>query len=182
MSHFPLMLWVRDLGSIFGSRVGSTVWGNRGAGWFVSQVFRWDKGSKEQLPEKPVLVEGRRMRCLLGECLPAEPLENVSQHYTCRTGFPHMSVGKESACNAGDPNSIPGLGRAPGEGKGYPLQYSWASPCGSAGKESVCSEGDLGSILGLGRYPGEGKGYPLQYSGLKNFMDCTVHGVTKSQI
>ena len=39
-------------------------------------------------------------------------------------GFPNRSVGKESACNAGDPGSIPGLGRSPGEGKGYPLQYS----------------------------------------------------------
>ena len=37
------------------------------------------------------------------------------------------SVGKESACNAGDPSSIPGSGRHPGEGIGYPLQYSWAS-------------------------------------------------------
>ena len=37
------------------------------------------------------------------------------------------SVGKESACNAGDPGSIPGLGRSAGEGIGYPLQYSWAS-------------------------------------------------------
>ena len=42
-------------------------------------------------------------------------------------GFPDGSVGKESACNAGDPNSIPGLGRSAGEGIGYPLQYSWAS-------------------------------------------------------
>ena len=42
-------------------------------------------------------------------------------------GFPHSAVGKESACNAGDPSSIPGLGRSPGEGIGYPLQYSWAS-------------------------------------------------------
>ena len=33
------------------------------------------------------------------------------------------SDGKESACNAGDPDSIPGLGRSPGERKGYPLQY-----------------------------------------------------------
>ena len=39
-------------------------------------------------------------------------------------GFPDSSVDKESACNAGDPNLIPGLGRSPGEGKGYPLQYS----------------------------------------------------------
>ena len=39
-------------------------------------------------------------------------------------GFLGSSAGKESACNAGDPGSIPGLGRSPGEGKGYPLQYS----------------------------------------------------------
>ena len=41
--------------------------------------------------------------------------------------FPDSSVGKESACNAGDPSLIPGLGRSAGEGTGYPLQYSWAS-------------------------------------------------------
>ena len=39
-------------------------------------------------------------------------------------GFPCGSAGKESACNAGDLGSIPGLGSSPGEGKGYPLQYS----------------------------------------------------------
>ena len=39
-------------------------------------------------------------------------------------GFPHSSVGKESACNAGDLGLIPGLGRSPGEGNGNPLQYS----------------------------------------------------------
>ena len=39
-------------------------------------------------------------------------------------GFPCSSIGKESACNAGDLSSIPGLGRCPGEGKGHPLQYS----------------------------------------------------------
>ena len=39
-------------------------------------------------------------------------------------GFPGSSAGKESACNAGDPGSIPWLGRSPGEGKGYLLQYS----------------------------------------------------------
>ena len=42
-------------------------------------------------------------------------------------GFPDSSVGKGSACNAVDPGSIPGLGRSPGEGIGYLLQYSWAS-------------------------------------------------------
>ena len=39
-------------------------------------------------------------------------------------GFPCGSSSKESACNAGDLGSVPGLGRSPGEGKGYPLQYS----------------------------------------------------------
>ena len=39
-------------------------------------------------------------------------------------GFPGGSAGKESACNVGDLGSIPGLGRSPGEGKGYPFQYS----------------------------------------------------------
>ena len=42
-------------------------------------------------------------------------------------GFPGSSAGKESACNAGDPGLIPGSGRFPGEGIGYPLQNSWAS-------------------------------------------------------
>ena len=52
---------------------------------------------------------------------------------------------------------------------------------GSDGKESDCSAGDLGLIPGLGRSPGEGNGYPLQDSGLENFMDCIVHGATKSR-
>ena len=42
-------------------------------------------------------------------------------------GFPDSSAGKESACNAGDPSSIPGSGRSAEEGIGYPLKYSWAS-------------------------------------------------------
>ena len=41
--------------------------------------------------------------------------------------FPDSSAGKESACNAGDLGSIPGLGRSAGERTDYPLQYSWAS-------------------------------------------------------
>jgi len=41
--------------------------------------------------------------------------------------YSHSSAGKKSACNTGDPGSIPGLGRSPGEGIGYPFQYSWAS-------------------------------------------------------
>ena len=39
-------------------------------------------------------------------------------------GFPGDSDGKESSCNEGDPGSVPGLGRFPGKGNSYPLQYS----------------------------------------------------------
>ena len=46
-----------------------------------------------------------------------------NNHLFNNQGFPDSSVGKESACNAGDLSSIPVLGRSPGEGKGYPLQY-----------------------------------------------------------
>ena len=43
-------------------------------------------------------------------------------------GFSGSSAGKESICNAGDPGSIPGSGKTPGKGIGYPFQYSWAFP------------------------------------------------------
>ena len=47
--------------------------------------------------------------------------------YYSKQGFPDSSVGKESACSAGDLGSIPGSGRSPGERIGYPVSYSWAS-------------------------------------------------------
>ena len=104
--------------------------------------------------------------------------------YLHSLGFPDGSAGKESACNAGDPGSIPGSGRSVGEGIGLPTPVFLGFPGGSAGKETACNVGDvrdLGSITGLGRPPGEGKGYPLQYSGLENSMDCIVQGVAESQ-
>ena len=89
--------------------------------------------------------------------------------------FPGSSAGKESACNSGDAGSIPGSGRAAGEGVGYPLQYCWASLVAQpGGKESPCNVGDLGLIPALGRSPGEGNSYPLQYSGLENSMDYSM--------
>ena len=97
-------------------------------------------------------------------------------------GFPHSLVGKESACNAGDPGLIPGSRRSAGEGIiQLPTSVFLGFPCGSAGKEYARNAGDLGSIPTLGRSPGEGRGYPLQCSSLKNSMDCIVHGVAKSR-
>ena len=71
-------------------------------------------------------------------------------------GFPGGSEVKASACNVGDPGSIPGSGRSPGEGNGYPLQYS----CLKMVKPAY-HVGDPGSIPGSGRSPGEGYGNPL---------------------
>ena len=52
-------------------------------------------------------------------------VSKFSQHFWCNyLLFPYRSVGKESACNSGDPGFIPGLGRSPGERNGNPLQYS----------------------------------------------------------
>ena len=93
-------------------------------------------------------------------------------------GFPDSSVGKESACNKGDPSSIPGQ-KILWRRDRLPSQAFLGFPCDSAGKESTCSAGVLGSIPGLGRSPGEEKGYPLQYSGLENSMDCVVYGVKR---
>ena len=100
-------------------------------------------------------------------------------------GFPGGSDSKESACNAGDPGSIPGWGRSPGEENGNPLQYySWGFPCSSVDKTAAYNAGDLGSVPGWARSPGEGKNNPLQHSCLENPMDrgawgATVHGIPK---
>ena len=95
--------------------------------------------------------------------------------------FPDNSVGKESACNAGDPRFNFWVRKICWRRDRLPTTVFLGFPCGSAGKESTCNAEDLGSIPGLERFPGEGKGYPLQYSGLENSMNYIVHEVTKSQ-
>ena len=61
-------------------------------------------------------------------------------------GFLGSSAGKESACNAEDPGSIPGLGRSPGDVIGYPLWYSWASLVAQMVKNAA----DQSSVPGSG--------------------------------
>ena len=85
------------------------------------------------------------------------------------------SVGKESTCNAGDPSSIPGLGRSTGEGIGYSLQYFWASLVAQLVKNLPAMLETWVQSLGWEDSPGEGKGYPS----LENSTDCVVHGVAK---
>ena len=76
-------------------------------------------------------------------------------------GFPSSSAAKEPTCNAGDPGSTPGLGRAPGEGIRLFTPGFLGFPGDSDGKELSRNAGDLGSIPGLGRSLGEENGYPL---------------------
>ena len=78
----------------------------------VQAGFRKGRGTRDQTANIHWIMEKAR-----------EFQENI---YFCFTTsrFPCGSAGKESACNVGDMGSVPGLGRSPGEGKGYPLHYS----------------------------------------------------------
>ena len=81
-------------------------------------------------------------------------------------GFPGSSAGKESSCNAGDPGSIPGLGRSPGEGIGYLLQYSWASMVAQMVKNPPAMWETW--VRSLGWEDPLEEGNPLEYSCLEN--------------
>ena len=66
-------------------------------------------------------------------------------YFNSIVGFPGGSDGKESACNAEDPVSIPGLGRSPAEGNGYPLQYSFLENSMDRGAWQATIHGDTKS-------------------------------------
>ena len=93
--------------------------------------------------------------------------------------FPGGSDSKRFACYVGDPGSIPGSERSPGEGNGSPLQYSCLENPMDGGAWQA-------TVYGVGKIPsGGGNGYPLQYPCLDNLMDggawqATVYGVSKS--
>ena len=88
--------------------------------------------------------------------------------------MPDSSDGEESACNAGDPGSIPGLGRSPGDRIGYPLQYSWASLVAQMVKNPHAMPETWVQSLGL-EDPLE-KGKATQASILENSIGCISPG------
>ena len=94
--------------------------------------------------------------------------------------LPASSVGKESACNAEDPSSIPGLGRSAGEEIGYPLQYSCASLVSQLVKNPPAMQ-EASFNPWVVKIPWRRESYPPQYSGLENSMDYIDYGVAKSQ-
>ena len=98
--------------------------------------------------------------------------------------FPGGSAGKESTFSVEDLGSVSGLGRSPGDGNGYPLQYSslensmdcvihWVTQSQTrlSDHSGAGNARDVGLIPGSGRSPGEGNGNPLQQSCLGNPMD-----------
>ena len=89
--------------------------------------------------------------------------------------FPGGSDGKESACNAGDPGSIPGLGRSTGEGIGYPLQYSWASLVAQLVKKLPAVWETWVQFLGW-EDPLRRERLPTPVSWPGEFHECIVHG------
>ena len=116
--------------------------------------------------------------------------ERVVQTATFRMGheewgFPGSSAGKESACDAGDPQFDSWARRNPWRRDRLPTPVFLGFPDGSDSKVSTCNAGDLGSIPGLGKSPEGGHGNPLQYSSGRSPMDrgawrSVVHGVAKS--
>ena len=100
--------------------------------------------------------------------------------------FPGSSAGKESVCNAGDLSSSPGSGRSPGEGIGYPLQYSWASLLGQMVKNPPAMQETWVHSLGWEDPLEEGMATHSSILAQRIPMDreawwATIHGVTKSR-
>ena len=93
------------------------------------------------------------------------------------TGFPDSSVGKESTCNAGDPGLIPGSGRSPGEGNGYPLQYSGLENCMDWIVHGVTKSWTWLSDTFTGRIPQAAE----QLSPCATIRACTLRSLKKQQ-
>ena len=101
-------------------------------------------------------------------------------------GFPGSSAGKKFACNSGDSGSIPGSGRSPGEGTGYPLEYSWASLVAQTVKNLLTMQETWVRSLGWEDPLEEGMATHSSILAWRIPMDrgawqSTVHGVAKSR-
>ena len=110
-----------------GTRSGRWTW--RKVRHFLEGHVEWTRWQRAtSIPSRPQLllfafIAIFPMGDTAHQLRPKAPARHLTAAFKTST-FLDSSVGKESACNAGDPGSIPGLGRSPGEGKGYPLKYS----------------------------------------------------------
>ena len=105
------------------------------------------------------------------DCVPLSLPQFICWNYNSQAGgilsmafgFPDSSVAEESACNAGDPHSIPGSGRSAGEGIEYPLWYCWASLVAQLVKNLPAMQETWVQSLGREDSLEKGKGYPLAW-------------------
>ena len=104
----------------------------------------------------------------------------IYHHSYKNVGFPDSSVSKEYACNAGDPGSIPGLGRSAGQRIGYPLQYSWASLVAQLVKNLPAMWETWVRSLDW-EDPLRRERLPTPVCCLENSTDSIVYGITKNQ-
>ena len=111
-------------------------------------------------------------------CFTKDEVQRANRHMKIFNTSQFSSVGKESACNAGDPGSIPGSGRSAGEGIGYPLQYSWASLVAQLVKNIPGMWKTWVQFLGWKDHLEKAKA--THFSILAWRIPWTVHGVTKS--
>ena len=139
---------------------------------FPRKIFMNKKQSRRPPISVMQILQKKRLSNFLAK-FKSHHLSNEDQLY-------NSSAGEQSACNAGDPCSTPGSGRFPGEGIGYPLQYSQASLVAQTVKNPPAMWETWVRSLGWEDPLEKGKTSPLQYSGLENSMDCIVHGVAKS--
>ena len=98
----------------------------------MNGIYSCPEGLSSRAEKESCLKRDGGGRILITTQIISVSSEGLTQSPTFRRdrlfqGFSDSSVGKESACNADDPSSIPGSGRSTGEGIGYPLQYCWAS-------------------------------------------------------
>ena len=103
----------------------------------VKTITSWEIGRETMETVRDLILGGSKFTadvdCSHGIKIPApwkkscdQPRQHIKKqrHYFADKGFPGGLEGKASACNFGDPGSMPGCGRFPGEGNGNPLQYS----------------------------------------------------------
>ena len=112
--------------------------------------------------------------------------ERLNQLRHIKSGSPGDSDSEESACNVGDLGSVPGSGRSPGEGIGYPLQCSWASLVAQLVKNPSAMWETWVQSLGWEDPLEKGKATHSNYSCLESSVDrgawwATVHKVAKSR-
>ena len=126
-------------------------------------------------------MTNKKKRTITQRCLFPQLRETIGLHWDFPFDPAGSSAGKESACNAGDPSSIPRSGRSPGEGISYPLQYSWVSLVVQLVKNLPAMQETLVQSLGWEDLLEKGVATHSSILACKIPWTVIVHGVAKSR-